>query len=60
MDNHILALTDDNKLFSWCSNQCNDTADFIQKPKRIRGLEGLIIKQISAGESHSLIICTKK
>lgn len=59
-DRHILALTESNKLFSWGSNRGVITAEFIEKPKRIKGLEGLTIRQISAGDDHSLIICTKR
>uniref|UniRef100_A0A4W3J8I3 HECT-type E3 ubiquitin transferase n=1 Tax=Callorhinchus milii TaxID=7868 RepID=A0A4W3J8I3_CALMI len=58
-DSHCLALTHDNDVFAWGNNamgQCGQghTSTPISKPKKVIGLEGIPIQQITAGTSHSL------
>ena len=61
----LLALTIDNRLYAVGNNrsgQCGqgqDAKDFYEQPVRVKNLETLRIKQISAGSRHCLIICTK-
>ncbi|KAB0406128.1 hypothetical protein E2I00_018590, partial [Balaenoptera physalus] len=58
-DSHCLALSHDNEVYAWGNNsmgQCgqgNSTGP-ITKPKKVSGLDGIAIQQISAGTSHSL------
>ncbi|XP_063108505.1 probable E3 ubiquitin-protein ligase HERC1 [Cavia porcellus] len=58
-DSHCLALSHDNEVCAWGNNsigQCgqgNSTGP-ITKPKKVSGLDGIAIQQISAGTSHSL------
>ncbi|XP_034753665.1 probable E3 ubiquitin-protein ligase HERC1 isoform X10 [Etheostoma cragini] len=58
-DSHCLALSHDNEVYAWGNNsmgQCgqgNSTGP-ITKPKKVVGLDGVAIQQISAGTSHSL------
>ncbi|XP_053573266.1 probable E3 ubiquitin-protein ligase HERC1 isoform X7 [Bombina bombina] len=58
-DSHCLALSHDNEVYAWGNNsmgQCgqgNSTGP-ITKPKKVSGLDGVAIQQISAGTSHSL------
>ncbi|XP_057693761.1 probable E3 ubiquitin-protein ligase HERC1 isoform X4 [Corythoichthys intestinalis] len=58
-DSHCLALSHDNEVFAWGNNsmgQCgqgNSTGP-ITKPRKIVGLDGVTVQQISAGTSHSL------
>ncbi|XP_045564463.1 probable E3 ubiquitin-protein ligase HERC1 isoform X7 [Salmo salar] len=58
-DSHCLALSHDNEVYAWGNNsmgQCgqgNSTGP-ITKPKKVVGLDGVVIQQISAGTSHSL------
>ncbi|KAJ8985352.1 hypothetical protein NQ317_008383 [Molorchus minor] len=58
-DTHCLALTDEHVVFAWGTNsmgQCGQghTSSPITKPHRVVGLEGVPIRQISAGTSHSI------
>ncbi|XP_072108525.1 probable E3 ubiquitin-protein ligase HERC1 isoform X1 [Mobula birostris] len=58
-DSHCLALTHDNEVYAWGNNamgQCGQghTSTPISKPKKVIGLEGIPIQQITAGTSHSL------
>lgn len=53
-DNHCLALTDGHEIFSWGSNsmgQCGQghVCSPITRPLKVIGLEGVCIRQISAG-----------
>ncbi|KAG8144816.1 hypothetical protein E2320_013235 [Naja naja] len=56
-DSHCLALSHDNEVYAWGNNsmgQCgqgNSTGP-ITKPKKVSGLDGVAIQQISAGTSH--------
>ena len=57
---HILALTNNNDLFSWGDNergQCGvgSKDEYITKTTRVKGLEDKEILQISAGSTCSLI-----
>ncbi|XP_028298817.1 probable E3 ubiquitin-protein ligase HERC1 isoform X3 [Gouania willdenowi] len=58
-DSHCVALSHDNEVYAWGNNsmgQCgqgNSTGP-ITKPKKVVGLDGVAIQQISAGTSHSL------
>ncbi|ERE75745.1 putative E3 ubiquitin-protein ligase HERC1-like protein [Cricetulus griseus] len=58
-DSHCLSLSHDNEVYAWGNNsmgQCgqgNSTGP-ITKPKKVSGLDGIAIQQISAGTSHSL------
>ncbi|XP_055489136.1 LOW QUALITY PROTEIN: probable E3 ubiquitin-protein ligase HERC1 [Leucoraja erinacea] len=58
-DSHCLALTHDNEVYAWGNNamgQCGQghTSTPIAKPKKVIGLEGIPVQQITAGTSHSL------
>ncbi|KAK9884642.1 hypothetical protein WA026_007479 [Henosepilachna vigintioctopunctata] len=58
-DTHCLALTDDCEVYSWGSNsmgQCGQghASTPISRPVKIIGLDGIKIRQISAGTSHSI------
>uniref|UniRef100_UPI0037E82BA5 probable E3 ubiquitin-protein ligase HERC1 n=1 Tax=Semicossyphus pulcher TaxID=241346 RepID=UPI0037E82BA5 len=58
-DSHCLALSHENEVFAWGNNtmgQCGQghTSTPITKPKKVLGLEGVSIQQITAGTSHSL------
>uniref|UniRef100_A0A3P9CYF0 Secretion regulating guanine nucleotide exchange factor n=1 Tax=Maylandia zebra TaxID=106582 RepID=A0A3P9CYF0_9CICH len=62
-DSHCLALshgkTSSNEVYAWGNNtmgQCGQghTSTPISKPKKVLGLEGISIQQITAGTSHSL------
>ncbi|XP_078128363.1 putative E3 ubiquitin-protein ligase HERC1 isoform X2 [Sander vitreus] len=58
-DSHCLALTHENEVYAWGNNtmgQCGQghTSTPITKPKKVSGLEGVSIQQITAGTSHSL------
>ena len=64
-DKHVMVLTESNKLFTWGRNRCGECGhgfycDFIEKPKRVKGLENMTILQLSAGDNHSLVKCTRK
>ncbi|XP_077942009.1 putative E3 ubiquitin-protein ligase HERC1 isoform X9 [Gasterosteus aculeatus] len=58
-DSHCLALSHDNEVYAWGNNsmgQCgqgNSTGP-ITKPRKVVGLDGVAVQQISAGTSHSL------
>ncbi|XP_043933675.1 probable E3 ubiquitin-protein ligase HERC1 isoform X2 [Protopterus annectens] len=58
-DSHCLSLSHDNEVYAWGNNsmgQCgqgNSTGP-ITKPKKVSGLDGVAVQQISAGTSHSL------
>ncbi|XP_063334410.1 probable E3 ubiquitin-protein ligase HERC1 isoform X1 [Pelmatolapia mariae] len=58
-DSHCLALSHENEVYAWGNNtmgQCGQghTSTPISKPKKVLGLEGVSIQQITAGTSHSL------
>ncbi|XP_071845609.1 probable E3 ubiquitin-protein ligase HERC1 isoform X3 [Apostichopus japonicus] len=58
-DSHCMALTHDNEVCAWGNNamgQCGQghTTSPITRPKKVIGLEGVNIHQISAGTSHSV------
>ncbi|KAJ3666590.1 hypothetical protein Zmor_002027 [Zophobas morio] len=58
-DNHCLALTNEYEVFAWGTNsmgQCGQghTCSPITTPMKVIGLEGVNIRQISAGTSHSI------
>ncbi|XP_040012790.1 probable E3 ubiquitin-protein ligase HERC1 isoform X5 [Xiphias gladius] len=58
-DSHCLALSHDNEVYAWGNNtmgQCGQghTSTPITKPKKVLGLDGVSIQQITAGTSHSL------
>ncbi|XP_076014530.1 putative E3 ubiquitin-protein ligase HERC1 isoform X2 [Genypterus blacodes] len=58
-DSHCLALTHENEVYAWGNNtmgQCGQghTSTPVTKPKKVLGLEGVSIQQITAGTSHSL------
>uniref|UniRef100_A0A8D2LRJ6 HECT-type E3 ubiquitin transferase n=1 Tax=Varanus komodoensis TaxID=61221 RepID=A0A8D2LRJ6_VARKO len=58
-DSHCLALSHDNEVYAWGNNsmgQCGqgNATGPITKPKKVSGLDGVAIQQISAGTSHSL------
>ncbi|XP_034166972.2 probable E3 ubiquitin-protein ligase HERC1 isoform X4 [Pangasianodon hypophthalmus] len=58
-DSHCLALSHENEVYAWGNNamgQCGQghTSTPITKPKKVTGLEGVSIQQITAGTSHSL------
>ena len=66
----LLALTVDNRLYAVGENvngQCGEghesqnstSVDFKEQPVQVKNLQHLRIKQISAGEGHCLVICTK-
>ncbi|GFR70953.1 HECT and RLD domain-containing E3 ubiquitin protein ligase family member 1, partial [Elysia marginata] len=57
-DSHCLALSHDNEVFAWGNNamgQCGQghAQSPVTKPRKVIGLEGAQIQQISAGTSHS-------
>ncbi|KAF5282986.1 hypothetical protein FQA39_LY04857 [Lamprigera yunnana] len=59
-DAHCLALTDDCEVFAWGTNstgQCGQghVNGPIAKPLKVLGLNGVNIRQISAGTSHSIV-----
>ncbi|KAM4720559.1 putative E3 ubiquitin-protein ligase HERC1 isoform 3-T4 [Anableps anableps] len=58
-DSHCLALSHENEVYAWGNNtmgQCGQghTSTPITKPRKVLGLEGVSIQQITAGTSHSL------
>eukprot|EP00066_Takifugu_rubripes_P013620 XP_011602886.1 PREDICTED: probable E3 ubiquitin-protein ligase HERC1 isoform X2 [Takifugu rubripes] len=58
-DSHCLALSHENEVYAWGNNtmgQCGQghTSTPITRPKKVLGLEGVSIQQITAGTSHSL------
>ncbi|XP_051786021.1 probable E3 ubiquitin-protein ligase HERC1 isoform X2 [Erpetoichthys calabaricus] len=58
-ESHCLALSHENEVYAWGNNamgQCGQghTSTPITKPKKVIGLEGTAIQQITAGTSHSL------
>uniref|UniRef100_UPI003AAEB7BA probable E3 ubiquitin-protein ligase HERC1 n=1 Tax=Centroberyx gerrardi TaxID=166262 RepID=UPI003AAEB7BA len=58
-DSHCLALSHENEVYAWGNNtmgQCGQghTSTPVTKPKKVIGLEGVSIQQITAGTSHSL------
>ncbi|KAJ0013026.1 hypothetical protein NQD34_017360 [Periophthalmus magnuspinnatus] len=58
-DSHCLALSHENEVYAWGNNtmgQCGQghTSTPITKPKKVLGLEGVSVQQITAGTSHSL------
>ena len=65
-DFFLLALTVDNRLYAVGNNrsgQCGQGHDgedsFYEQPVQVKNLQNHRIKQISAGNSHCLIVCTK-
>ncbi|XP_054287973.1 probable E3 ubiquitin-protein ligase HERC1 [Macrosteles quadrilineatus] len=59
-DSHCLALTHDCEVFAWGNNamgQCGQghSTSPVVRPRRVLGLEGVKIHQISAGTSHSVV-----
>ena len=62
--NFVLALTVNNRLYAFGNNssgQCGqeERSDFIEEPVEVRGLAGLRIKEISAGDFHCLVKCAR-
>lgn len=58
-DTHCLALSHENEVYAWGNNtmgQCGQghAQSPISKPKKVIGMEGINIHQISAGTSHSV------
>ncbi|XP_067667414.1 probable E3 ubiquitin-protein ligase HERC1 [Haliotis asinina] len=58
-DSHCLALTHDNEVYAWGNNamgQCGQghAQSPITRPRKVIGVEGVSIQQISAGTSHSI------
>nr|XP_015195044.1 PREDICTED: probable E3 ubiquitin-protein ligase HERC1 isoform X5 [Lepisosteus oculatus] len=58
-DSHCLALSHENEVYAWGNNamgQCGQghTSTPVTKPRKVIGLEGVAIQQITAGTSHSL------
>ncbi|XP_060527187.1 probable E3 ubiquitin-protein ligase HERC1 [Cylas formicarius] len=58
-ENHCLALTDEHVVYAWGTNsmgQCGQghTSSPVTRPSKVVGLEGVPIRQISAGTSHSI------
>ncbi|KAL3866609.1 hypothetical protein ACJMK2_043893 [Sinanodonta woodiana] len=58
-DSHCLALSFENDVYAWGNNamgQCGQGHAYspISRPKKVIGLEGIPINQISAGTSHSV------
>ncbi|KAK3583560.1 hypothetical protein CHS0354_026149 [Potamilus streckersoni] len=58
-DSHCLALSFENEVYAWGNNamgQCGQGHAYspISRPKKVIGLEGIPINQISAGTSHSV------
>ncbi|KAM9794366.1 putative E3 ubiquitin-protein ligase HERC1 isoform 3-T6 [Syngnathus typhle] len=58
-DSHCLALSHENEVYAWGNNtmgQCGQghTSTPVTKPRKVLGLEGVSIQQITAGTSHSL------
>ncbi|XP_069137757.1 probable E3 ubiquitin-protein ligase HERC1 isoform X1 [Argopecten irradians] len=58
-DSHCLALSHDSEVFAWGNNamgQCGQghAQSPITRPKKVLGLEGVSVHQISAGTSHSV------
>ncbi|XP_077988697.1 putative E3 ubiquitin-protein ligase HERC1 [Glandiceps talaboti] len=58
-DSHCLALSHDNEVYAWGNNamgQCGQahTTSPITRPKKVLGLDGISVNQISAGTSHSI------
>ncbi|XP_075226553.1 putative E3 ubiquitin-protein ligase HERC1 isoform X4 [Lycorma delicatula] len=61
-DLHCLALSHDCQVFAWGNNamgQCGQghSTSPVTRPKKVLGLDGVAVHQISAGTSHSLV-CT--
>ncbi|KAE8748468.1 hypothetical protein FOCC_FOCC004763 [Frankliniella occidentalis] len=59
-DSHCLALTDDCQVFAWGNNsmgQCRQghSTTPLSRPRRVVGLEGVSVRQMSAGTSHSVV-----
>ncbi|KAJ1527946.1 hypothetical protein ONE63_007879 [Megalurothrips usitatus] len=59
-DSHCLALTDDCQVFAWGNNsmgQCGQghSTTPLSRPRRVVGLEGVPVRQMSAGTSHSIV-----
>ncbi|KAK7116135.1 hypothetical protein V1264_001871 [Littorina saxatilis] len=58
-DSHCLALSHDNEVYAWGNNamgQCGQghSQSPIPRPRKVVGLEGVPVQQISAGTSHSV------
>ncbi|XP_033633807.1 probable E3 ubiquitin-protein ligase HERC1 isoform X2 [Asterias rubens] len=58
-DSHCIALSHDNEVYAWGNNamgQCGQghTTSPVLRPKKVLGLEGITLHQISAGTSHSI------
>ncbi|XP_048583459.1 probable E3 ubiquitin-protein ligase HERC1 isoform X5 [Nematostella vectensis] len=58
-DSHCVALTQDNNVYAWGNNsmgQCGQghCTTPITKPKKVLGLDGVAVHQISAGTSHTV------
>ncbi|XP_050295909.1 probable E3 ubiquitin-protein ligase HERC1 isoform X2 [Anthonomus grandis grandis] len=63
-DNHCLALTDEHTVFAWGTNtmgQCGlgHISSPITKPLKVPGLDCAMVRQISAGTSHSIVWTTQ-
>lgn len=59
-DSHCLALTHEWEVFSWGNNtmgQCGQghCTSPVLRPRKVVGLEGIPVHQISAGTSHSVV-----
>lgn len=60
-DNHCLALSDEHVVFAWGGNnvgQCGQghTSNPITRPVKVIGLDGIIIRQISAGNTKLILV----
>ncbi|KAK6179608.1 hypothetical protein SNE40_011927 [Patella caerulea] len=58
-DSHCMALSHDNKIFAWGNNamgQCGQghSQSPVTRPRKVIGLEGVPVQQVSAGTSHSI------
>ncbi|ESP05641.1 hypothetical protein LOTGIDRAFT_181433 [Lottia gigantea] len=58
-DSHCIALSHDNRIYAWGNNamgQCGQghSQSPLTRPRKVFGLEGVSIQQISAGTSHSV------
>ncbi|CAM1299303.1 HERC1 (predicted) [Pycnogonum litorale] len=59
-DGHCIALTNDNQIYCWGNNvmgQCglDHTLSPVTKPKKVQGIDGVKVHQISAGTSHTIV-----
>nr|CAD7425857.1 unnamed protein product [Timema monikensis] len=58
-DSHVLALTHDCEVYAWGNNsmgQCGQghSTSPITRPRKVMGLDGISVNQVSAGTSHSV------